>query len=102
MYPEAGRGQRQPPPNQQQAPQANVVLVEMSVLEQSQAKSRDQGVEPKMKHVQLDKISAGCDVRCDCSSCIKIEECEDVQALAVTRAKGKAIMQWDEQEKVGE
>lgn len=42
----------------------------------------------------------GCELKYDCSACIEIEDCEDVEALAVTRAKGKTLLQWDEHKKV--
>ena len=98
-FPEARRGQRQPPQNQHQAPQTNVVLVEMTELPQMQ---EDQKSQPVEHSGQVAQVFSNCDPQCDCSSCVQIEDCEDSQAMAVTRAKGKAVMQWDEQEKVRE
>ena len=100
-FPEAGRGQRQPPGNPQQAPQANVVLIELpSEQEQVQMLLKEQETTTMMQHPQVCQISHNLQMECDCSVCIQIEDCEEVGALAITRAKGKEALKWEEQEKV--
>ena len=49
---------------------------------------------------QVYNVSHSLQMKCDCSSCIQIECCEEIESLDVTRAKGKEKMKWDEQEKV--
>ena len=79
---EAGRGRGLAPPNQNQAPQANVVLVEMTEFPDMEEEEQDYS--SNISSSQVAEVSSSCDPQCDCSSCILIEDCEDSQAMAVT------------------
>ena len=77
-----------------------MVIVEMIGIPKIQVDGDKDQNEQLEDWVQVGKVSLPCYVKCDCSSCIQIKECEDLKALAMTRAKGKALMKWNEHNKV--
>ena len=83
-FQEAGRGQRPPPCNVQQVPQANMVLIELaSDQEESYNVSPGHKEASTKGDFQVCNVSHSLQMKCDCSSCIQIECCEEIESLAV-------------------